>query len=85
MKWIRCLVTKPKGVLAIVQSFLKWIMENTQGHEFPSFLSWGNDLESVEEKYFSARLAEEEVKEDEDFSDNSSDDETGFDIDFEFS
>ena len=60
-------------------------MENTQVHEFPCFLSRENDLESVQEEYFNPRLAEEEVNEDEEFSDDSSDDEAGFDIDFEFS
>lgn len=60
-------------------------MENTQGHEFPCFLSRENDLESLQEEYFNPRLAEEEVDEDEDFSDDSSDGEAGFDIDFEFS
>ena len=59
-------------------------MENTQGHEFPCFL-WENDLESLQEEYFNPRLAEEEVDEEEDFSDDSSDGEAGFDIDFEFS
>ena len=60
-------------------------MENTQGHKFPCFLSRENDLESVQEEYFNPRLAEEEFNEDKDFSDDSSDDETGFNTDFEFS
>ena len=60
-------------------------MENTRGREFPCFLSRENNLESVREEYFNPRLAEEEVNEDKDFSDDSSDDETGCDIDFEFS
>lgn len=43
-------------------------------------------LESVQEAwYFNPSLAEEELNEDKNFSDDSSDDETGFDIDFEFS
>ena len=62
-------------------------MENTQGQEFPCFLSRENDLESLQEEYFNPRLAEEEVDEDEDedFSDDSSYGEAGFDFDFEFS
>ena len=60
-------------------------MENTQSHEFPCFLSRENDLESVQGEYFNLRLAEEEVNEEEDFSHDSTDDETGFDIDLEFS
>jgi len=32
-------------------------MENTQGHEFPCFLSRENDLKSVQEEYFNPRLA----------------------------
>ena len=47
-------------------------MENTRGREFPCFLSRENDLEAVREEYFNPRLAEEEINEDEDFSDNSS-------------
>ena len=60
-------------------------MDNTRGGEFPCFLPQENDLESVQEEYFNPRLAEEEVNEDEDFSDDSSDDETGCDFDFKFS
>ena len=36
-------------------------MKNTQGREFPCFLSRENDLESVQEEYFNPRLAEEEL------------------------
>jgi len=55
-------------------------MENPQGHKFPIFLSQENDLEPVQEEYFSRRLAEEEVNEVNNFSDNSSHNKTGFHI-----
>lgn len=47
-------------------------------------MSRENDLEFVKEEYFNFRFVEEEVNEDEDFFDDSSDDEVEFDIEFEF-